>query len=93
MDPKELHQEDMDKVAGGAGKEIWLHTIEEIEQSPVFEGLKKTILRIKNNRDLSVQSNMTVLEVRLLAYAQSNGHYKFSRQLCQAFIQKYLPLV
>jgi hypothetical protein len=93
MDKRELNNQEMEKVAGGRGKDVWLYTIEEIEQSPIFEGLKRLIVRIRNNRDLSIPASMRELEDHLNTYAQSNGHYRFSRQLCQEFIQKYLPLV
>ena len=94
MDNRELNSQDMDKVAGGRGKDIWLYTIEEIEQSPVFEGMKQVLRIGKNTRDLSIPANMEELATRILAYANGNGrNYRFSRQLGQEFIDKYLPLV
>ena len=93
MNERILSPEDLIQVAGGAGN--WLYSVEDIENSPIFEALKNKIAEAKKCNDLTRPEMMRELELRLAAYAKStrNGRYRFDVEVCRAFIQKYLPLV
>ena len=89
----ELNIDALNQVAGG--KLAWLNSAQEMEDSPIFEGLKNVIAETKSHLDLSKHNNMNELELRMLIYARApeNGEHCFTRDTCKAFIKKYLPLV
>ena len=93
MNEKLLNSEDLNQVAGGVSN--WLYTVEDIETSPVFEGLKNMIAEAKRCNDLTRPDMMKELELRLALYARSNrkNEYRFKIEVCREFIRKYLPLV
>lgn len=93
MDPKELHQEDMDKVAGGTRPNMWLNTVEDIEQTPIFEELKSRLTQYKRDNDLSNTDNLEECEKRLMSYIKFQGGYRVKRETVNEFVEKYLPLV
>lgn len=93
MNERLLNSEDLNQVTGGAGN--WLYSVEDIENSPIFEALKNKIADAKKANDLTRPEVMRELEMRLAAYAKStrNGRYRFDVEVCREFIRKYLPLV
>ena len=93
MDKRELNSEELYQVTGGIGN--WLYTVEDIENSPVFEGLKNMIALAKSRNDLSNPEYMKELELKLALFAKAarNGRYRFTIETCREFIKKYLPLV
>ena len=93
MNERLLNSEDLNQVTGGVGN--WLYSVEDIENSPIFEALKNKIANAKKANDLTRPEVMRELEMRLAAYAKStrNGRYRFDVEVCREFIRKYLPLV
>ena len=91
-DTMELHQEVLDKVAGGVFSEIRLNTIEEIESSPIFEKLKEKLAYYTHRIDVYDEAYKTRVENELGLVARKNGYF-FNRALGQEFIRKYKDLV
>ncbi|MBR3464972.1 MAG: hypothetical protein IKR99_02215 [Lachnospiraceae bacterium] len=93
MDPKELHQEDMDRVAGGVRTNTWLNTVEDIEQTPIFEELKSRLTQYKRDNDLCNPDKLEECEKRLMTYIKFEAGYRIKRETVNEFVEKYLPLV
>ena len=93
MNERLLNSEDLNQVTGGAGN--WLYSVEDIENSPIFEALKNKIAEAKRCNDLTRPDMMKELELRLALYARSKrkSEYRFKIEVCREFIRKYLPLV
>ena len=95
MDPKELHHEDMDKVAGGVHQRptATLETVEDIEASPVFEELKNKIAYYKKRNAMGKPEVLKQCEAEVAFYIKNEGNFRIRYETVQEFVQKYLPLV
>jgi hypothetical protein len=95
MDLKELHQEDIDKVAGGVHRcpTETLETVEDIEASPVFEELKNKIAYYKKRNAQNKPEVLKNCEADVAFYIKNEGGFRIRYETVKEFVQKYLPLV
>ena len=85
-----LDQGDLEKVAGGNDEEVQtLKTLDEIENSPIFDKLKKQLRKYKD-AGYSKKADSTVTD--LVRYALSLGYFVSSLAGIK-FVKKYWDLV
>ena len=93
---KKLNEKEEEKVSGGVRHKTGdFQTIEDIENSPIFEQLKNKIIELRNSAgftELSSASRVIWVKVRVEPIIKENG-YTIEEKLLIVFIKKYWDLV